>query len=372
MHISFHALLTVTMISTFPLKAMEKNEIGKIKIPSIFSIANTKPAKRAEPAYTIPAQHQEACTALMEAHTNKKNSVCYKPVATIWNSWKTKLATAIEQKDSQACAELLAQNGLAYVGQQDLLFQTLQKGYYPLCHVLLTTRLASAHYEDNSHKTPLYHVLAHGSALPPGELLALCGLLKHHGAAIDKPLKDGRCIFESLASNLDLPIFYFIFPTLRKLGLSPEIPDDHGVTTMHRLARSKNINTKSLTNAVIPYQIYNERRTLLTVLLIHKYHPRSDIGRIPRDVVRAHIIPYICPFGRRLLNRTVTTQLVLLRRLLSAKTKLGRTPKDILDETGIMRLHNSDLLDPQKVEQHRNSFIVATRLLMTTLDAARK
>lgn len=367
------AVLIVAALSIFSLSAMEEKKVGKLKIPAAFNKIDAKPVTPIAATLEIPEQHKAACQMLMDAYTNKKNSRYYKHIKNAWNMWAPHIETALKKKDPevrvQDCALLIANNALHTTPKQDLLYQALQVGCYPFCYLLLTTGLVSAQHNDDEHKTPLYCLLAHASALPRCDLFALCELLRHYGADINKPLKDGRSTLESLATNLDLQNFYCISPVLRQLGASPELPDEQGFTTMHRLARSKDIDDRSLTNVIIPYHAHMVHpRAVLTVLLIHKHHRESLIGKVPKAVVCKHIIPHICPFSFRLLEITVNQQLDVLRTLLTAKTKLERTPKDILTITGHI-FHNSDKLDPQKVEQHREAFTKATRELMAALDA---
>ncbi len=369
-------LLIVALVNPFLLQAMEKKKQGKLKIPAVFAATKTSACLQAaaKPILEVPAQYQEECKMLMDAYTHKKKSKYYDPQykSPYFIGDKLVLEAALKNKDTQACVQLFANGTLDYTANQDLLYDALRNGYYPLCHLLLTTGQANAQFEEMQRKTPLYWVLDHGNTLPPADLLALCTLLRQHGADIHKPLQDGRYTFESLAAQPKLTSFYPIFPILMQLGVTPTLQDDQGFTPIHRLARCKDASTSSLINLIIPYQAYLEREIARTVLLIHRFSA-SHLSRVPKDIILVHIMRYFCPFRHKLIHEMVNQQLALLLKLLTIRTKLLHTPQDILKNVPQTTppYINSDILDPQKIEQHRAAFTEASRELMAALDAPR-
>lgn len=351
------------------------NKVGRLKIPTLFTKDNATPAKKPEILQEIPAQYQEECVMLRGAYTYKKKSLYYDPQYTCpyFVGGKLLVEAALQHKDTAACTHLLATDAFKKYSPQELLCDALRNGYYPICHLLLTTGQADVHCEETTRKTPLYWVLYHGHSMQACDLLGLCNLLRQHGADIHKPFKDGRYIYESLAANLNLHKFYTIFPVLKQLGLSPELQDDQGYTAVHRLTRCKDISITSYMNLVIPWQVYPERKILLTLLLIHKYYKQSQspFGQVPKDVIVKHIMPYVCPFKCRNIDEAVNQQLALLRKLFTLKTNLQRTPENVyINAAPIIQLNVAHMLAPDKVEQHREIFTKATRELMAALDAS--
>lgn len=377
-----YTLLMVAFLTPFSLQAMKKKEPGKLKIPALFIQDDAKPAKNPETPHEIPAQHRAECEQLMDAYTHKKKSVYYDPQykSPYYIGGKLLLEALLHNKDTQAWVQLIASGTLEHtIATDDLFYDALRNNYYPLCHLLLTNGQADAQLWEQKRKTPLYWLLAHSSGIHPHDLLLLCNLLRQHGADITKPLKDGRYIYESLAANLQLQSFYTIFPTLKQLGLSPELPDDQGFTPVHRLARCKDVTIWSLMNLVIPWQVSLEQKIPLTVLLINRYRRQSLLGQVPKDVILKHIMPYVCPFRHRMIQEAANQQLALLQRLLIIKTNLQFTPQDIFENCGRIVCGDYELIEtnryllvPDKVAQHRAAFMDATKKLMAAFDAPRE
>ncbi|MGE0010386.1 MAG: ankyrin repeat domain-containing protein [Candidatus Babeliales bacterium] len=292
-----------------------------------------------------------------------------------------------------------------------LLHQAAESGYTAFCLFLLDAQILPINHRRNHENTPLHlaavngHLdtcallLEHGASVsvqncasrtPLQEIVLRprtdehrqCALLlRQHGAQLDffetiyelpidvdglRKTKSERrttlCNKEFSPANISM--LSMRFPFLASLGLSLSEQDLTGRAMLHHIAKyiAKTVNQPQqklpkvhmpdILKMVFVEQQLNEKRRALTVAAMHKYRHDSLWARLPRDVLKNHILPDIAPLMYNDEAGCIKQLLTRLKELLSLKDTQGKLPQDYAPD----KQEIGTFFDPDKVSTKREAF----------------